>query len=176
MMAKTNKKGVQVNILLLQAVIVSLLACLYFVMSNVSVAFFILSAMTITLYLVVYILMYAAAIKLRITRPDLKRSYKVPGGLPGMILIAGLGLAGVCFAMVVSFFPPDNLPVGNPALYVALVASGLVIFVGLAFFIQARKNPGWMPGAKAAETDEHEEMEPMRESDLDHDGEDDENV
>ena len=172
-MAKTNKKGVQVNILLLQAVIVSLLACLYFIMDDVSVAFFILSAMTITLYLVVYILMYAAAIKLRISRPDLERSYKVPGGILGMVVIAGMGLVGVCFAMVVSFFPPDNLPVGNPTLYVALVASGLVIFVGLAFFIQAKKNPGWMPGAK---TDEYEEMEPIQESDHEHDGEDDDHI
>ena len=64
-MAKTNKNGVQVNILIIQAVIVSLLALLYFIMDNVSVAFFVLSAMTVTLYLTMYILMYAAAIKLR---------------------------------------------------------------------------------------------------------------
>ncbi|MBU2548790.1 MAG: amino acid permease [Proteobacteria bacterium] len=146
LMAKTNKNGVQINILLIQGAIVSVLACLYFIMANVSVAFFVLSAMTITLYLVVYILMYAAAIKLRISRPDLPRSYRIPGGVPGMIAVAGIGLLGVSFAFIVSFFPPTDLPVGNPVLYVALVASGLIIFIGLAMLMQAVKKPDWKQG------------------------------
>jgi putative glutamate/gamma-aminobutyrate antiporter len=143
LMAKVNKKGAQINILLIQAVIVSLLAALYFIMDNVSVAFFVLSAMTVTLYLVMYILMYAAAIKLRRTRPDLPRSYKVPGGLFGMWFVAGMGLLGVGFSLVVGFFPPTNLPVGNPALYVGLVVAGMVVFVGLPLVINACKKPGW---------------------------------
>jgi glutamate:GABA antiporter len=142
-MAKVNKNGVQVNILIIQGVIVSLLASLYFIMDNVSVAFFVLSAMTVTLYLVMYIMMYAAAIKLRYTRPDLPRSYKVPGGKIGMAFVAGIGLIGVSFALLVGFFPPSNLPVGNPALYVGLVASGMVVFIGLPIFIHSRKKPEW---------------------------------
>ena len=142
-MAKVNRKGVQINILLIQAVIVSLLASLYFIMDNVSVAFFVLSAMTVTLYLVMYILMYAAAITLRLNRPDLPRTYKVPGGVVGLGCVAGLGLLGVGFALVVGFFPPTNLPVGNPALYVGLVAAGLVVFVGLPLIINAMKKPSW---------------------------------
>jgi len=143
-MAKTNKNGVQVKILLIQAVIVSVLSSLYFIMDNVSVAFFLLSAMTITLYLVMYILMYAAAIKLRITRPDLPRSYKIPGGIYGMCFVAGLGLIGVIFALVVGFFPPSNLPIGNPSLYVGTVAAGMIIFVGLPFVINALIKPEWV--------------------------------
>ena len=142
-MAKVNKNGVQVNILLIQAAIVSILACFYFVMDNVSVAFFMLSAMTITLYLVVYILMYAAAIRLRYTQPDLPRSYKVPGGNAGMWALAGVGLVGVVFSLVVGFFPPINLPVSNPTLYVGLVTAGMVIFVGLPLWINAIKKPEW---------------------------------
>ncbi len=142
-LAKTNKKGMQINILLIQAVIVSLLASLYFIMDNVSVAFFMISAMTVTLYLVMYILMYAAAIKLRYTQPDLPRTYKVPGGLYGLCAVAGVGLLGVVFAFVVGFFPPTNLKVGNPALYVTLVALGLVVFTGLPLLINAMKKPSW---------------------------------
>ena len=78
-LAKTNKNGVQISILIVQGVIVTILALAYFVMTNVSVAFFLLSAVTITLYLIMYMLMYAAAIRLRYSRPDMKRSYRVPG-------------------------------------------------------------------------------------------------
>jgi len=142
-LAKTNKHGVQVNILIVQGVIVTILALTYFVMADVSVAFFLLSAMTISLYLIMYMLMYAAAIRLRYSQPDLNRSYRVPGGTAGMWMIAGVGFAGVVFAFVVSFFPPSQLPVGSPTLYVGLVTAGTVIFTGLPLLISMAKRPSW---------------------------------
>ncbi|HSZ93182.1 MAG TPA: amino acid permease, partial [Acetobacteraceae bacterium] len=117
-LAKVNKNGVQISILIVQGLIVTVLSLAYFVMADVSVAFFLLSAVTITLYLIMYMLMYAAAIRPRYSQPDLKRSYRVPGGTIGMWCISGVGFAGVAFAFLVGFFPPTQLPVGSPALYV----------------------------------------------------------
>ena len=68
---KTNKNGVQINILIIQGCIVTLLSSLYIVMNDVSVAFFLLSALTVGLYLLMYMMMYAAGIRLRYTQPDL---------------------------------------------------------------------------------------------------------
>ncbi len=142
-MAKTNKQGAPITLLFIQFVVVTILALLYFIMENVSVAFFVLSAMTATLYLAMYMLMFAAAIRLRYTHPDLQRPYKVPGGLFTMWLIAGIGFLGVTFALIVGFFPPSSLPVGNPTVYVGLVASGLIIFIAIPLIIQAMKKPSW---------------------------------
>lgn len=149
-MARTNHQGAPTTLLFIQAIIVTVLAGLYLVIKDVSVAFFILSAMTATLYLVMYMLMFAAAITLRITRPDLPRAYKVPGGMTGMCIVAGLGFLGVAFAFIVGFFPPSNLPVGNPTYYVMLVAAGLVIFTGMPLLIQCMKKPSWKTAAKAS--------------------------
>ncbi|MDD3155214.1 MAG: amino acid permease [Victivallaceae bacterium] len=143
-LAKTNSNGVQVNILLIQGAIVTALACLYFIMDNVSVAFFVLSAMTATLYLVMYILMYLAALRLRYTQPDLPRAYKIPGGKAAMWIVAVIGLFGVIFACIVGFFPPSNLPVGNPTLYVALVAGGMILFLAIPWIIHALRKPEWV--------------------------------
>lgn len=143
-LAKTNKNGIQVVILITQGIIVTVLASLYFFLKNVSVAFFLLSAMTITLYLVMYMMMYAAAVRLRITHPETPRSYKVPGGMIGMLLVAGIGFAGVAFAFVTSFFPPSQLPIGSPATYVAVVAIGFVVFIGLPILIHSLKRPSWV--------------------------------
>ena len=76
---KTNKNGVQLNILIIQGCIVTLLSSLYIVMDDVSVAFFLLSALTVGLYLIMYMMMYAAGIRLRYTQPKLICSYLVPG-------------------------------------------------------------------------------------------------
>jgi amino acid transporter len=148
-LAKTNKHGVQITILMIQGVIVTVLALAYFVMADVSVAFFLLSAMTITLYLIMYMLMYAAAIRLRYSQPELKRSYSVPGGIGGMWLVAGVGFAGVVFAFIVGFFPPSQLPVGSPTLYVGLVVGGTILFTGLPLLISSFKQASWRASAAA---------------------------
>ena len=134
-MKKTNKNGVQVNILVIQGCIVSVLSSLYIVMKDVSVAFFLLSALTIGLYLIMYMMMYAAGIRLRYTQPDLPRSYRVPGGNAGMWCIGGGGFLAVLFAFTVTFFPPSQLPVGSPALYAGLVVAGTVVFLAIPIVI-----------------------------------------
>jgi hypothetical protein len=68
----------------------------------------------------------------------------VPGGLGGLIAVAGIGFAGVAFAFVTSFFPPSQLPVGSPATYVGVVTAGFVVFIGLPILIHALKRPSWV--------------------------------
>ena len=47
----------------------TLLSSLYIVMDDVSVAFFLLSALTVGLYLIMYMMMYAAGIRRHRTQP-----------------------------------------------------------------------------------------------------------
>jgi len=133
----------QISILLVQSVIVTVLSPAYFVMSDVSVAFYLLGAVTTTLSLIMYRLMYAAAIRLRYSQPELTRGYRVPGGTVGMWCIAGVGFVGVIFAFLVAFFPRTQLPVGSPALYVGLVVAGTVVFTGLPLLIGMLKRSSW---------------------------------
>src|SRR5208282_4932703 len=101
------------------------------------------SAMTIALYLIAYMFMYAAAIRLRYSEPALRRPFSVPGGLAGMWIAAGVGFVGVLFSFLVSFFPPDQLPVGSPAVYVSLVIGGTVVFCGIPLIIHHLRRPEW---------------------------------
>ena len=142
--AKRNKSGQPVTILILQACIVTVLGSFYLIFPNPSAAFYLLSAMTVSLYLLMYLLMYAAAIKLRYSKPDAERHFQVPGGKLGMWLIAGGGFLAVAFALVVSFFPPSQIPVGSPAMYITAVIAGLVIFGGAPFLIQMFKKASWV--------------------------------
>lgn len=143
---RTNKRGVQRNILILQAVIVTAVSSIYLFTADVSAAFFLISTVTISLYIVMYMLMYAAAIRLRHTQPDLPRTFKIPGGKAGMWGVAGIGFLAVAFSLVVSFYPPTQLPVGNDTVYVGLVAAGLVVFIAAALLIYRFRNPTWRSG------------------------------
>ena len=136
-LAETTKTGAPKNMMLIQGIIVTILACLYFVMKDVSVAFFLLSALTVAVYIIMYLLMYAAAIVLRKTQPNLERPYKAPA-LP---LIAGIGILAALFGLILSFVPPAQLPIGNPATYIAIVAVGTVGFFIIPLIIaEKRKN------------------------------------
>jgi glutamate:GABA antiporter len=145
----TNAHGMPTHIVLVQGIVVTVMSCLYFVIKDVSVVFFLVSAMTIALYLIAYMLMYAAAIRLRYTKPDLARPFTVPGGLAGMWVAAGVGFVGVSFSFLVAFFPPDQLPVGSPVLYVSLVIIGTVLFCGIPLVLHAVRQPNWAKGLPA---------------------------
>ena len=135
LLQKTNRNGVQINILIIQGCIVTVLSSLYIFMKDVSVAFFLLSALTIGLYLIMYMMMYAAAIRLRYTQPGLQRDYRVPGGNAGMWAVGGIGFLAVLFSFAVTFFPPSQLPVGSPAIYTTLVVCGTALFLAVPIVI-----------------------------------------
>jgi glutamate:GABA antiporter len=141
----TNKKGVQTHILWIQGIIVTILSLVFVLMPNVSAAFFLLTALTATLYLIMYLLLYAAAIRLKYSQPNVERSYKVPGGKIGMWITAGIGLIAVLFAIVVSFFPPSLLKIGSSTFYVLFMVIGTIIFVGLPILINHFKRKSWIP-------------------------------
>jgi glutamate:GABA antiporter len=140
---KVNKNGVQTHILWIQGAIVTAISLVFLLMPNVSSAFFLLTALTALLYLIMYVMLYASAIKLKFTQPNVHRSYKVPGGKIGMCIVAGLGMVAVFFAIVVGFFPPSMLKIGSPLFYVLFLVGGVIIFVSAPLIIHSFRKPSW---------------------------------
>ncbi|MDO5561396.1 MAG: APC family permease [bacterium] len=132
---KVNKNGIQLRIILIQGILVTLLCSIYLIFPNPNVGFFFMSTFTVGLYLIMYLLMYAAAIFLRYRQPNLLRPYKIPGGKVGTWLIAGGGFIAAAFALIVSFFPPTTLTVGNDTLYVSLAIGGSLFFICLCLIL-----------------------------------------
>ncbi len=135
----TNAHGMPNHILLTQGGVVTLMSAIYFVINDVSVVFFLLSAITVALYLIADMSMYAAAIRLRYSMAALARPFRMPGGIIGMWLVADIGFAGVLFIFLLTFFPPDQLPVGSPKLYVALVVIGTMVFCGIPLLMHSMR-------------------------------------
>ncbi|AIJ08983.1 MULTISPECIES: putative glutamine/gamma-aminobutyrate antiporter GadC [Edwardsiella] len=137
LLQQSNRSGVQRNILLLQGAIVTLMAIMLVCLPSVQAAFQILGQLAAILYLLMYILMFAAVITLRYTQPNTPRPYRIPGGNAGVWLVAGVGLVAALLAFVLSFIPPDQIPVGSPARYVLLLLGGTAAFVALPLLLHA---------------------------------------
>lgn len=142
---KTNKAGVQKNILIIQGCAVTLLSLLFVVMPSVQSFYQILSQLTVLLYLIAYLMMFAAAIYLRYNMKNAKRPFRI--GSKGnwlMWLVGGVGFLGSLLAFVLSFFPPDQIAMGSTTVWYAVLFGGVILFVGLPFIILACRKPSWV--------------------------------
>ena len=148
---KTNRNGVQRNILLIQGGLVTLLSLLFVVMPSVQSFYQILSQLTVLLYLIMYMLMFAAAIVLRYKMKDLNRPFRLGKGNGMMWLLGGLGFCGSLLAFVLSFIPPGQIAVGSNTVWFSVLIIGCLVVVTAPFIIYAMRKPSWKDPKAAAE-------------------------
>jgi amino acid transporter len=141
---RTNKNGMNVPILILQAVLVSILALALAILPSVQAANQILSQMATIIILAMYVIIYVAAIRLRYTQPNKPRPFKIPGpNNIGLWLVGAIGLIGAGGALVLSFIPPNQIPTGSPVTYIVILSIGTVIFLAIPFVIYACHKKEW---------------------------------
>ena len=142
---KVNKHGIPVSILITQGIIISLFACCFLLMPSVNSSFWLLTAIRASIYLIMYVILFATAIRLRFTQPNLKRPFKISGGIFGISLIGGLGLLSSLFGIILAFFPSSKVPMGSlltPELIQFSAVLGVLI---IPFIISFLRKPSWQP-------------------------------
>lgn len=140
---RMNRRNMPVALLVLQGIIVSIISAVFLLMPDVSSSFWILLVLASQLYLIMYILMFLAAIFLRLKQPHVKRAYRIPGGLFGMCLVSGLGIFGALFALIMGFFPPEQFATGSALFYICFLIVGILVFCAAPFLILLFKKPSW---------------------------------
>lgn len=140
---KVNRKGAPIPIMILQGVLVTAISLMFLLMPTVSSGFWILTVLVAQLYLIMYVMVFAAAIKLRYKHPNVERPYQVPGGKVGMWTVGILGILGSVFALIIGYFPPKQLDVGSAKVYMGILISGSIIGCATPFVIELFKKPSW---------------------------------
>lgn len=140
---KLNRHEMPVALLIAQAVVVTLFSVVFLVMPTVSSAYWILNATLAQLYLIMYVLMFAAAIRLRYKKPDVARSYKIPGGKFGIWCVAGLGIIGSGATFFIGFFPPAQIATGSTLFYVSFLLLSILLSCIAPSVILLFKKPHW---------------------------------
>ncbi len=141
---KLNKHKVPTRLLFFQALLVSITSLIFLYMPEVSSAFWMLTALSAQSYLVMYILMFIAAIRLRYSKPHVPRAYRVPSNFKGIWVLGCMGILSSCFAIILCFVPPTTLEVGNPIVYGLLLGIGLFIMCAIPLAIYKYRKPHWI--------------------------------
>lgn len=119
---RTNAAGVQVNILVAQGLLTTVLALLFAFSAAVSNAYWIFMTITTSVYLLMYLSMFVAAYNLRKRQPDHPRGYRAPA----LGLLCAVGFVSSLAAVLIGFVPPSQLDF-SAAAYVFFVGGGVVL-------------------------------------------------
>ncbi|MCC2317343.1 APC family permease [Cellulomonas chengniuliangii] len=135
---RSGRGGSPRVILLLQGVVVTTLAAFFALAPDTSAAIALVLATAFALYLLMYMMVFAAAVALRRTRPDVVRGFRAPA-LP---LVAGIGFLTSLAAFLAAFIPPTGTQVDIDAY--AWTTAALVVAVGAPpFVLYALRRSSW---------------------------------
>jgi amino acid transporter len=148
---KTTPGGAPKNVMLLQAVVVSLL-CLLMLFFDLNRIFYFLTIASAQVYLVMYLLMFISVIVLRVVQPDVPRAFVIPGGKAGLWLVAGGGGLAAAAGIIIMFWPPSTKNIAMDWVWFTIpLMVTFVVLVSAPLVLYHFRNPDWrgrpgMPG------------------------------
>ncbi len=139
---QTNEHGVPQNLLIAQAILVSIGCLAFLFIPSVNGSYWLLTALTAQLYMLMYILMFCAAIKLRYNMAHQPSCFCIPGKKCGSYIVSALGLIGCLITLAVGFIPPSNMNIGGSWHYEMVFMTGMLLLILpiLIFYVYHRIN------------------------------------
>ncbi len=135
---RINRYGAPVAILFTQGLIFTILSSIFILFDSINAAYWLLSDLSAQMALMVYVIMFAAAIKLRYSKPNHPRGFTVPGGNAFMWFICIMGMTCCLLTMLAGFVPPSQIPIGNVFFFESFLIGGLVLFVVVPWFLSKK--------------------------------------
>jgi amino acid transporter len=143
---KTNKNQIPVNIMIMQAILITFWAAVYALLpGGVNGSYWMLLSLTSLVYLVMYFFMYAAAIKLRYSQPDVKRPFEIPGGRKGIWFVSGFGLIALIFIFILALIPPSQITITDLSTlqYLTFMLGGATFIILVPLIVYSKRKPEW---------------------------------
>jgi len=132
---KLNRHEMPSFLLIVQGIAVTFLNSIFLFMPTINSAYWILTVLAVQAYLIMYIFMFAAAVKLRYTHAHLVRGYQIPGKKIGVWSVSGIGIVSCLGCFILSFIPPIQISFLNPSEYILLLIIGMVLIYTIPAFL-----------------------------------------
>jgi glutamate:GABA antiporter len=133
--AKENRFNSPHFILMYQAIIVTLLMVVLLLIPSISGSYWLLTVLTTQAYMVMYILMFAAALRLRFKHPSKHRPFCIPGKYFGITITAIAGIIGAGIGFMAGFIMPPDIKLGSNMQFEYILLIGLLLISAPPFII-----------------------------------------
>ncbi|MBO7665441.1 MAG: amino acid permease [Aeriscardovia sp.] len=133
----TNKHGMPARLVYFQTFLMTVLSFFFMLIPNIEAFIIMLSQALTVLYLLYYVVMFVAYLRLKYQQPNRPRSFVIPGGKVGGWITCIVGIAASLFGIVMSVWPPAQVSqeVGSPQVYVWSIIGITLGTLGIAFGI-----------------------------------------
>lgn len=108
-------------------------------MPSVNGAYWLLTDLSTQLYILMYVLMFIAALHLKIKSSASMDGFKIPGGTAGTVVVCLVGLFGCAITLLVGFLPPASIDVGGKLHYFTTFSGGMLLLISPVVFFYAYK-------------------------------------
>ena len=118
--------------------------------------YWVLVAITSLINIIMYLFMFSAFLKLRVSQADKPRPFKLPGGKVGAYIVGGVAIITLVFGFIFGLYPSNPLSDTMTVVYIIGVFLAVVCISILPPFIISKwfKKDSWMP--TEAELEEYE--------------------
>jgi amino acid transporter len=139
-----NKHGMPSRLMWIQMACVTAVALIVFLLPSVEGFVVLLNQAITILFMLYYVLMFVAFLRLRRQQPNRPRSFRVPGGTAGAWIVAVVGICACVFGIALALYPPSQISaeIGSPVTYVVLIVAlvGVVLAAGFAVYRASRRH------------------------------------
>lgn len=127
-LAKSNAQGTPTHLLLVQAIIVTLLCLSFRLLPSINAIYWFFTALSTELYMLMYVFMFIAAIRIKKKYASHPRAFTIPGQQWGYYTTCAIGLLGCALTLWIGFFPPQEaLSLPHPEMYSWYFGIGLIV-------------------------------------------------
>lgn len=131
-----NKHGIPARVLLLQAVLVTVFCGGFLLFPSVNAMYWLFTDLSTEIYILMYVMMFVAAIHLKRKHAHRPRPFAIPGGKIGFYTTCLLGLIGCTITLIIGFFPPEqSVDVGGAAHFRLIFSLGIILMLSPAVIL-----------------------------------------
>src|SRR3989338_3123819 len=138
-LSKNNAHGMPAHVLILQAILVSAVCLVFTLFNSINNIYWLLTDISTELYVMMYVLMFLAAIVLHYKHQPIEKPFLIPGGAAMKWTLCLFGIFSSMITLLIGFIPPASLNFGGTWHYAGIFAAGIVVLCLPGLFIAYKK-------------------------------------
>lgn len=145
-LSQLNGQGIPSRILLIQATLVTVFCGGFLLFPSINAMYWLFTDLSTEIYILMYVMMFAAAMRLKQKHASRPRHFAIPGGKIGYYTTCLLGLIGCGITLIIGFFPPEqSVNVGGASHFRLIFVLGILVMLSPAGLLYLFRSKSHLP-------------------------------